>query len=130
MVVPMTGELITMNIRTPHIKDTKVLEVVGAGIMFLFDHHKLLDAELDEFMMMDHAKLTMGDHLAELVDGNEDFESLYNSSVNGLEFVLTTQTEEIKQFASQLKEVSDIITLQYPGLIKMYVTENKKGIWK
>lgn len=126
----MAIDLFSMNIRTPHIRDTRVLEVLGAGINELFDNHKKLNIDIDDAMAMDHAKLTMGDHTSELCTNETDFEYLYNNAIEGLEFVLAAQSDDLKSFAQQLKSVDDITNLEYPGLIRMYVWEERYQRWK
>ena len=117
-------ELVTLNIRVPQVNDLEVLEVIGAGIMVLFDNHKKLGTALDDELIVDQAKLTMGDHTAEFEPCDDlRFETTFKAAEDGLNFVLAAQSEELKSLADQIKGADDIIMTEYPGVIKMYVKE-------
>lgn len=120
-------ELISINIRLPGITDTDVLQVVGAGIMVMFDSHKKLGTEFEDFLVMEEAKLTMGDHCSDLVIDDLRFERVYQAASNALSTVLATQSEDLKSLANQVNGVDDIMMMEYPGIIKMYVRENPEG---
>lgn len=120
-------ELLSINIRLPGINDTTVLEVVGAGIMVMFDSHKKLGTEFEDFLVMEEAKLTMGDHCSDLVIDDVQFERVFQEADNALKTVLAAQSEDLKSLALQVNGVEDIMTMEYPGVIKMYVREGAEG---
>lgn len=116
-------ELITISLRFPNTHDVRVLQVVGAGLMFLFDNHKTLGTDLDDELQIDQAKYTMGDHCAELIWNDEEFEMVYNAAVACLTEALVCHTEALNSFATQIDGVSDIFSMEYPGVLKLYVKE-------
>lgn len=118
-------ELIAINIRLPHVLDVRILEVVGAGIMVMFDNHKKLGTALDDFLIKEEAKLTMGDHCSELIYDADEFVQVYAMASLALDTLLATQTTDLESLARQIDGIEDIMVLEYPGLIKMYVREGK-----
>lgn len=127
IAMAVSMELISINIRLPGIIDTDVLQVVGAGIMVMFDSHKKLGTEFEDFLVMEEAKLTMGDHCSDLVIDDLQFERVYQAASNALSTVLAAQSEDLKSLANQVNGVEDIMMMEYPGIIKMYVRENPEG---
>ncbi|UQT02854.1 hypothetical protein SUREIYA_02590 [Serratia phage vB_SmaM-Sureiya] len=127
IAMAVSMELISINIRLPGIIDTDVLQVVGAGIMVMFDSHKKLGTEFEDFLVMEEAKLTMGDHCSDLVIDDLRFERVYQAASNALSTVLAAQSEDLKSLANQVNGVEDIMMMEYPGIIKMYVRENPEG---
>lgn len=127
LVMAVIMELLSINIRLPGINDTTVLEVVGAGIMVMFDSHKKLGTEFEDFLVMEEAKLTMGDHCSDLVIDDAQFERVFQAADSALKTVLAGQSEDLKSLALQVNGVEDIMTMEYPGVIKMYVRENPEG---
>lgn len=116
-------ELISLNLRFPLIQDTTVLQVIGAGLMYLFDKHKTLGTDIDDALMIDQAKLTMGDHCSDLIITDEQFELCYNSACDGLNTALVCHSESLNSLADQITGVQDIFSMEYPGVLKLYVKE-------
>ncbi|EBY9764051.1 hypothetical protein D5W64_13135 [Salmonella enterica subsp. enterica serovar Saintpaul] len=116
-------ELFAINLRFPNVHDVRVLQVVGAGLMFLFDNHKTLGTDLDDELQVDQAKFTMGDHCADLVWDDQEFEVVYNAAVGCLTEALVCHTEALNCFATQIDGISDIFSMEYPGVLKLYVKE-------
>lgn len=116
-------ELISLNLRFPLIQDTTVLQVIGAGLMYLFDKHKTLGTDIDDTLMIDQAKLTMGDHCSDLIITDEQFELCYNHACDGLNTALVCHCDSLKALAEQIDGVRDIFSMEYPGVLKLYVKE-------
>lgn len=116
-------ELFAVNLLFPNVSDTRALEVVGAGLMFMFDRHKTLGAEIDDALYMDQAKLTMGDHCAELIWNDEEFEQVFAVADAAFMEALVCHTDDLKSLAEQIDGVQDIFSMVYPGVLKLYVKE-------
>lgn len=119
----MLLEMVSLNVPVPGYVDQRTLEVIGAGLMFLLDKHKTLGTGLTDFQSMDHAKLTMGDHAAELCFGDADFDSIYTGACAGLQTALACNAPSIETFATQIDGISDIMVMEYPELVRIIVRE-------
>lgn len=124
----MLVEMVSLNLPVPGFQDNRVLQVVGAGLMTLFDKHKLLGAELTNYLLMDHAKLTMGDHAAELCDNDPDFDMIFTGACSGLQTALAMNIDAMETFATQIDGISDIMMFEYPELIRMVIREVPLGV--
>lgn len=115
-----------MNIRVPHVTDKAVLDTLGSGIWVILEQHKKLGLDFTEFSVMENAKLTMGDHAADLCDGtDESFDSIYQPANKCLNDVLAANWSDIENFADRLTDIKDIMIFSYDGLIRLCV--NEKG---
>lgn len=119
----MFVEYVTLNLSFPTIQNTKTLETVGQGLMVLLDGHFNNQLELEDFTLMEHAKLTMGDCASELCVNDEDFDIIFNNASNALTLALTLYHQEIKDFAQQLTSIGDIMMFEYPGMLRFCVKE-------
>lgn len=121
-------KLVSLNVRTPEIAQLDTLQVVAAGLNVLLDGHKTLGLGFDDFSLMENANLTMGDHASELCDGTDsDFDRIYKNAKNALNHVLVSQGEDLVMFAASLNSISDVMTFEYPGLIRLCVKEGESG---
>lgn len=77
----------------------------------------------DDFLLRDAMSLTMGDHTADLVIDDARFEWVYAAAMDVLDRVMLTQWEPLTTFLNTLTGYEDLISLQYPGLIKLMVSE-------
>lgn len=119
-------EFVTMNIPIPLISDDYVLEAIGAGLSIMIDQHKKLDLSFTDPTMSEHVRLTMGDHICELVGNNDELFSLvYDQAIDQLDIVLSTYWIELELFAEQLDHIADIMMFWYPGLIRLCVREKE-----
>ncbi|AEV89522.1 hypothetical protein OBP_085 [Pseudomonas phage OBP] len=120
--------LVSFNVRAPEIAQLDTLQVVAAGLNILLDGHKALGLDMEDFSLMENANLTMGDHASELCNGSdEDFDRIYKNAKNVLNTVLATQGEELVGFAANLLSIDDMMTFEYPGLIRLCVKEGSRN---
>lgn len=120
----MFVEMVTLNLFIPTIKDTRVLEILGAGVTVLLDGHFNNGLDLEDFTLVEHAKLTMGDQTSDMCFGDEDFESMFSAASRGLSLVLAVHGDDLKSFATQVTCIADIMVFEYPGLIRLCVRES------
>lgn len=121
-------ELVSFNIGVPGVSDPRVLEALGYGVSIMIEQYKLLALPFDDVTMQEHARLTIGDHLSELVQhdefGQDPFSQVYDSVVDQLEIILATYWLEMEEFTERVDNISDILVFWYPGLIRLCVNEN------
>lgn len=122
----MNVELTTINILVPGIDDEIILETVAAGIAILIDQHKKLGLSFTDMQMQEHARLTMGDHICELVGETDPnlFAHVYDVSIDQVEVILASMWLQLEEFTTQVDDIHDIMTFWYPGLIRLAVLEN------
>jgi hypothetical protein len=121
----MNVELIPYYVRLPGWTDTTVLEVIGYGVWIALEQHKFLNLPITDTSIMEHAKLTMGDHALELLPGCDiEFESNMQMALQGLDLVMATQSGELETFATLLNGIDDIMVIPNPGVIGLFIKEN------
>lgn len=122
----MKLELITINILVPGINDEIILEVIAAGVAILIDQYKKLDLPFYDIQMQEYARLTMGDHICELVGENDNnlFSYVYDTAIDQLNIILATMWYQLEEFTTQVDNIHDIMRFWYPGLITLGVIEN------
>lgn len=122
----MNVELVSINILVPHISDEIVLECIAAGVAILIDQHKKLQLPFDDPMMQEHARLTIGDHICELVGEKDDslFSLVYDATIDQIEVILAGMWLQLEEFTTQVDNIHDIMTFWYPGVIRLAVLEN------
>lgn len=116
-------EYVTLNLSFPTIQNTQTLECLGQGLMVLLDGHFNNGLDLDDALLVHNAKLTMGDCVSELCVTDAEFEIIYHNASNALTLALATYHEEIKNFATQLNSIADIMMFEYPGMLRFCVRE-------
>lgn len=117
-------DLITINIPVPNVIDETILEVIGAGLNILLDQHKKLGTSFNDVFLTEHVRLTMGDHICELVGGSDEvFNHVYETSVSLLETVLAVEWDRLEAFATQVTTIADIMVFWYPELIRLCIKE-------
>jgi len=122
----MILDLISINLRVPGIDDKDVLETLGAGIDVMLTQHKQYGLEFTEMSVIDHVKLTMGDHAAELCNGTDaHFEHIYETAVQQLDVLLAAEWLTLENFASCLDAINDTHVFVNKGVIRLYVNENE-----
>jgi hypothetical protein len=121
-------ELVSFSIGVPGISDTTILEALAYGVSIMIDQHKKLGLPFDDITMQEHAKLTIGDHLCELIGhdefGQDPFAQIYDAVVDQLEVILATYWLEMEEFTNQVDDIADIMPFWYPNLIRLCVAEN------
>lgn len=122
----MNVDLVTINILVPGISDEIVLETIAAGIAILIDQYKKLGLSFTDIQMQEHARLTMGDHICELVGENDPnlFSLVYDAAIDQVDVILASMWLQLEEFAAQVDNIHDIMTFWYPGLIRLVVLEN------
>lgn len=116
-------EYVTLTLSFPTIQNTKTLETVGQGLMYLLDGHFNNGLDLEDELLVHNAKLTMGDCASELCVNDADFDVIYNNASNALTLALATYHQDIKNFAMQLTSIGDIMMFEYPGMLRFCVKE-------
>lgn len=122
----MKLELVTINILVPYISDEIVLECIAAGLAIMIDQHKKLQLPFDDPTMQEYARLTIGDHICELVGEKDDnlFSLVYDTTIDQIEVILAGMWVQLEEFATQVDNIHDIMKFWYPGLITLGVIEN------
>lgn len=120
----MILDLVTINIPVPNVFDETILEVVGAGLNILLDQHKKLGTPFNDVFLTEHVRLTMGDHICELVGGSDElFNYVYETSVRAFDTVLAVEWDRLETFAAQVITIADIMVFWYPELIRLCIKE-------
>lgn len=122
-----TLELVSFNIGVPGIEDEIVLESLAAGLAILIERHKVLGVSFTDTFMQEHARLTIADHICELIGEHDDklFSWVYNAVIDQLEIILATYWLEMEEFTMRVDKIADIMSFWYPGLIRLCVNENE-----
>lgn len=122
----MNVKLVTINIMVPGIDDEIILETIAAGLSILIDQHKKLGLSFTDETMQEHARLTMGDHICELVGESDPrlFSYIYDACMDQMEIILGCFWTMLEDFTTQVDNIHDIMTFWYPGLIRLAVVEN------
>lgn len=122
----MKLELVTINILVPGITDEIVLEVIAAGIAILIDQHKKLGLPFNNVEMQEYARLTMGDHICELVSEKDPglFSYVYDTAIDQVDIILASMWYQLEEFTTQVDNIHDIMRFWYPELITLGVIEN------
>lgn len=121
----MNVELVTLNITVPGIDDEIILEVVAAGISELINQHKTTGLMFTDIQVQENARLTMGDHICELIGESDEklFSHVYNVAVDQVDVILATMWLKLEEFTAQVNDIYDIMIFWYPGLVRLAVLE-------
>lgn len=122
----MNVELVSINIPVPDVSDEVILEVTAAGVAILIDQHKKLGLSFTDESMQEHARLTIGDHITEIIGeaDHDRFAEVYDDVIERLEIILGCFWTMLEEFTTQVDNIHDIMTFWYPGVIRLAVLEN------
>lgn len=120
----ITVDYFTLHLALSKIRDTRVLDIIGSGIMVALSEHKDFNSSISDSLVLDKARFTMGDHAAELHDGTDvDFEYLYNNGCDGLDLVLAGYSTNLVELASYVSNITDFVIITNPGILTIAVRE-------
>lgn len=119
----MQANFNTITFSLPNVRNEEVLNAIVTGLMTIIANQFNNGDEMSCVFNRDIAYYSMGEVITDNVMDEQQFQSLHQQAVSGLEHILTHQLTTLEMLVTTSDGVSDIIPYVSPGVILLYIRE-------
>ena len=119
----MQANFNTITFSLPNVRNEEVLNAIVTGLMTIIANQFNNGDEMSCVFNRDIAYYSMGEVITDNVMDEQQFQSLHQQAVSGLEHILTHQLTTLETFVTTSDGLSDIIPYVSPGVILLYIRE-------
>ncbi|QDJ96833.1 hypothetical protein PS2_0072 [Aeromonas phage PS2] len=119
----MQANFNTITFSLPNVRNEEVLNAIVTGLMTIIANQFNNGDEMSCVFNRDIAYYSMGEVITDNVMDEQQFQSLHQQAVSGLEHILTHQLTTLEMLVSTSDGLSDIIPYVSPGVILLYIRE-------
>lgn len=119
----MQANFNTITFSLPNVRNEEVLNAIVTGLMTIIANQFNNGDEMSCVFNRDIAYYSMGEVITDNVMDEQQFQSLHQQAVSGLEHILTHQLTTLEMLVTTSEGLSDIIPYVSPGVILLYIRE-------
>ena len=119
----MQANFNTITFSLPNVRNEEVLNAIVTGLMTIIANQFNNGDEMSCVFNRDLAYFSMGEVITDNVMDEQQFQSLHQQAVSGLEHILTHQLTTLEMLVTTSEGLSDIIPYVSPGVILLYIRE-------
>ena len=119
----MQANFNTITFSLPNVRNEEVLNAIVTGLMSIIANQFNNGDEMSCVFNRDIAYYSMGEVITDNVMDEQQFQSLHQQAVSGLEHILTHQLTTLEMLVTTSEGLSDIIPYVSPGVILLYIRE-------
>lgn len=119
----MQANFNTITFSLPNVRNEEVLNAIVTGLITIIANQFNNGDEMSCVFNRDIAYYSMGEVITDNVMDEQQFQSLHQQAVSGLEHILTHQLTTLEMLVTTSEGLSDIIPYVSPGVILLYIRE-------